>query len=382
MSLRRARQGAFHLAAETLWRMPSRFRFARLFGPWYTLRSVVFHNIAAQPSPFTKGMRVDSSPEQFEAKLKFLSKHYTPVRLGDVLADEGGHTLPPRAILVTFDDAYASVAEIAAPLCVQYGVPAVFFVNAGFLGNHRLAPDNLVCYVANEMGMKPINRAAQDVRRERWPMLGSMDEVFSGLFPAFSPAEREMFLNVLAREARLDPGRLAAEAKLYLTKEQLATLASHNFEIGNHTHTHVHCRCLQGAELSREVGGNKAELEALTGRPVRSFSLPYGSSTDFTPALERHLRTAGYEAVFFSESVANQRRADHFHLDRVSPRAASDDTFFFEIEVMPRLRAIRNRYFCTSNLVPSGRNSAPVDELHLPGTEGSIGSLDRRLPPV
>lgn len=348
------RRTALELAARTLWRVPGSFGLARLLGPAYALRCVVFHNISQKPSPFTAGTSVDTTPEEFEAKLKFLSRHYSPVRLEDVLADPAGRRLPPRAILVTFDDAYASVAAIAAPLCARYRVPAVFFVNAAFLDNPGLAPDNLVCYVANEMGMKPVNEAARQVRGERSPALGSLSEVFSVLFPVLSLYERQAFLDVLARVARVDSARLAAGAGLYLTRKQLAGLASQNLEIGNHTHSHVHCRCLMTGELGREIDSNRAELEAVCGRPVRSFSVPYGSSADFTPELERHLRAAGYQAVFFSESVANGRQADPFHLDRVSTRTVGDGAFFFEMEVMPRLRAIRNRMFRPALTVPAG----------------------------
>ena len=345
MTMWKVRRSAMQLAAETLWHMPSHFGIARLFGPSYALRCVVFHNIATQSSPFTRGMSVDTTTEQFEAKLKFLSRHYHPVGLADVLQDAAGRKLPSRAILVTFDDAYVSVAEIAAPLCRQYGVPAVFFVNAAFLDNLWLAPDNLACFVANEMGMAPIQQAARAVRGGAAPILGSMDSVFSALFPMLSLTERNVFLDALAHAARVDPARLAAEARLYLTREQLAAMALEGWEVGNHTRSHVHCRCLTPEQVSHEVGRNKSELESLTGRTVRSFSLPYGSSADFTPELERHLRESACEAVFFSESVANGRRADHFHLDRVSTRAAGDDEFFLEMEVMPRLRAMRNVFF-------------------------------------
>ena len=134
-----------------------------MLGPSYSLRCVVFHNISAAQSPFTAGISVSISPERFEAALSFLTAHYTPVRLQDVLTDCDGRGLPPRALLVTFDDAYASVAEWRAPLCRQFGVPAVFFVNAAFLDNQRLAPDNLVCYVANVLGMDTINAAVRAV---------------------------------------------------------------------------------------------------------------------------------------------------------------------------------------------------------------------------
>jgi len=66
---------------------------------------------------------------------------------------------------VTFDDAYASVARVAAPILRRHRVPALFFVNAGFIGNHDLGLDNLLCYVANTLGMAPIQLAASQLER-------------------------------------------------------------------------------------------------------------------------------------------------------------------------------------------------------------------------
>ena len=316
---------------------------AGLLGPSYSLRSVVFHNISAAESPFTRGMNVNISPQRFESALRFLTTYYTPVRLEDVLTDSNGRGLPSRAVLVTFDDAYASVAELAAPLCQKFGVPAVFFVNAAFLDNMRLAADNLVCYAANLRGMETINAAAHSVKGKEISDLHSLTEVFKTFFPSMSLSERQAFLEELVRLAGIDERRLAEQAALYLTSSQLRALAAFNFEIGNHTYSHVHCRHLSQEDLVQEVDRNKAELEAGSGSKVRSFSQPYGSSKDLTPELLRQLEHAGHEVVFLSESVANPRSADLFHLDRVSSCAESDDTFFTELEIFPRLRAVRNQ---------------------------------------
>jgi peptidoglycan/xylan/chitin deacetylase (PgdA/CDA1 family) len=319
-----------------------------MLGPSYSLRCVVFHNISATESPFTTGMSVSTTPRKFEAALRFLTRYYTPVRLQEVLAAADGRELPPRAVLVTFDDAYASVAESAAPLCHQFGVPAVFFVNAAFLDNQRLAADNLVCYVANVLGMETIRSAAGAVRGAGTCELKSLPEVFRRFFPALSLAEREVFLDALRELAGINESRMANEAGLYLTSKQLRDLVAFDFEIGNHTYAHVHCRSLSREEFGPQVDRNKADLEAISGTKVRSFSQPYGSSTDITRDLAEHLQRSGHQAVFLSESVANPRGADPFHLDRVSIRAESDDTFFFELEVLPRLRAVRNRLFHAS----------------------------------
>lgn len=349
------------LAAATVWRMPGCFAFARTLGPSYLLRCVVFHDISASNSPFTRGMGVSTTPNNFEAALKFITRYYTPVRLQDVLTNSDGRGLPPRALLVTFDDGYASVMEWAAPLCSKFGVPAIFFLNAAFLDNRRLAPDNLACYVANMLGMETINAAMRVVKGADSPKLQCLAEVFSRLFPTISLAERQAFLDALLHLGKIHEHNLAQEARLYLTRKQVAELASSDFEIGNHTYTHVRCRSITPENFGDEVDRNKVDLEAVSGRKVRSFSVPYGSSKDLTIDMVRHLELSGHQAVFLSESVANHRDADPSHLDRVGIRADRDDRLFFEVEVQPRLRAIRNRLFRRFGSVRMGQKQPSSD---------------------
>jgi peptidoglycan/xylan/chitin deacetylase (PgdA/CDA1 family) len=380
LSFNRLRHPAINVAAEALWHTPGCFGITRMLGPSYSLRSVVFHNISTTESPFTKGMSVSITPGKFEAALRFLTTHYTPVRLQDVLTDSDGQGLPARAVLVTFDDAYASVAELAAPLCHQLGVPAVFFVNAAFLDNQRLAPDNLVCYVANELGMETINAAARAVRGSETPELHSLSEVFTCFFPVISLAEREIFLDALRQLGGISDSSMAKEASLYLNSRQLRDLVSLDFEIGNHTYTHVHCRSLSQEEIGSQVDRNKVELEAASGTKVRSFSQPYGSSTDLTRNLAEHLKRSGHKAAFLSESVANPRGADPFHLDRISTRAESNDTLFFEIEVLPRLRAVRNRFSRKSGLVGAGPDYPSADRQGTSARGDYLEEIDGRQP--
>jgi peptidoglycan/xylan/chitin deacetylase (PgdA/CDA1 family) len=337
------RQTALNFAAGTLWRAPGRFGLARALDPFYSLRCVVFHDVSVSESAFTKGMGVNVTPGDLEAALRFLTKYYTPVRLQDLLGDGNARALPARAVLVTFDDGYQSNFEWAAPLCKKFRVPAIFFLNAAFIDNQRLAPDNLVCYVANKFGIETITSAIRAVKGADSSTVTSLAEVFSCFFPAISLAERKAFLDALVQLTGIDEIKLAKEAGLYLTRKQVRAIASWDFDIGNHTYTHVHCRQLAPESITVEIDRNKAELEALTGKKVRSFSVPYGSSADLDSDLATRLRHSGHEAAFLSESVANPRSSDRFLLDRVSAPACGDERLFFEIEIMPRLRAIRNR---------------------------------------
>jgi peptidoglycan/xylan/chitin deacetylase (PgdA/CDA1 family) len=334
------RQSLVGLPGQVLWNMPARFTLVKLLGRRYSVRCVLFHHISDRACPFTEGLGIRMARQDFEARIRFLSRYYSPIDLGTFLTTADGGELPPRPVLVTFDDAYASVAVEAAPICKKYNVPALIFVSASFLGNQQLSIDNLVCYVAEVFGLPAICKIARQMNGESQPELRSLGDVFSEFIPSLTIDRREAFIRELSVISGARMQDLAEEAALYLSAEQLRQLACSGFEIGNHTFSHVHGRCLSAPDFCREIDQNKSVLETLSGRNVRAFSVPYGFAADLTPDLESHLRESGHEAAFLVESRPNTEATDFYHLNRVSIHSTSDAASFAEIEVLPRLRGI------------------------------------------
>ena len=63
---------------------------------------------------------ISASPETFERHLRWLNTDFDPVSGRDILAAVGGgKALPPRAVHVTFDDAYRDFAQVAWPILRQ-----------------------------------------------------------------------------------------------------------------------------------------------------------------------------------------------------------------------------------------------------------------------
>lgn len=328
------------LPGRIIWRMPFRFQIARLAGPAYTLRCVLFHDIADQTCEFTEGLNVTLGTTDFESRIKFLSKHYSPMGLQDFIDAFRQDALPSRPVLITFDDAYASVALRAAPILRKYGVPAVFFVVSSLVGNEDLGLDNLICYVANRAGLKIVNSAAFEAVGHRGQACKSLEQVFDYLLPAMSQKEIRKFREALVTSAGIRTSDLARQARLYVTAEQLRSLASDGFEIENHTLSHVFCRSLVSSEFSEEIFVNKARLESITGRRVRAFSVPYGSPLDLTKELATYLHDSGHEAIFLARSRSNTPATGLSCLNRIDVHAGSDGDAFGEIEIYPRLRSL------------------------------------------
>src|SRR4051812_27842661 len=85
-----------NMTAGSLWYAPWSFSIARLLGPSYSLRCVLFHDISDTESDFTRGLGVTIERSTFESAIKFISKHYTPVSLQDVVEGFNGRRAPSR----------------------------------------------------------------------------------------------------------------------------------------------------------------------------------------------------------------------------------------------------------------------------------------------
>ncbi|MFZ5599247.1 MAG: polysaccharide deacetylase family protein, partial [Bacillota bacterium] len=89
------------------------------------------------------------SPQLFAEQMKYLKDHgYTVISLqqlknyltapptkGAANGNTGNGTLPDRAVVITFDDGYASFYEYAYPVLKEYGFPSAMFTIAGKVSN-------------------------------------------------------------------------------------------------------------------------------------------------------------------------------------------------------------------------------------------------------
>lgn len=101
---------------------------------------LMYHYVSTPPEDADK-YRLDLSvtPEQFAAQLAWLDANgFTAVTLDDVhRALTEGYRLPPRPVVLTFDDGYADAYEHAFRLLDRFGMVGTFFVVTDWLDQSR-----------------------------------------------------------------------------------------------------------------------------------------------------------------------------------------------------------------------------------------------------
>lgn len=236
--------------------------------------------------------------------LTFFRRHYNVVSIDQVLdARRGTARLPPRALLITFDDGWADTAEYALPELRRAGLPAVLFVVADAVGRRQGFYQEALLG-AWRAGLLPIDGFERALDAVGAPVGDGSDATEDGLprlraaiarVEAMSPAARRDFL-------ASHEGLLEDDLRHMVDAEDLARLAGGGVAIGAHGKSHIRMTSPH-ADPAAELGVARELLEPHAGeREVRTLSFPHGK---YDESIVRMARDVGYELMFTSVPVLN-----------------------------------------------------------------------------
>ncbi|MEW6230700.1 MAG: polysaccharide deacetylase family protein [Chloroflexota bacterium] len=99
---------------------------------------LMYHRVGHVPAGSADAIRKDLSvsPEAFESQMAYLADNgFHSVTLQDLLDYlERGRSLPPKPVILTFDDGYDTMYHRAWPVLKRHGLIGVFFVITDFVG--------------------------------------------------------------------------------------------------------------------------------------------------------------------------------------------------------------------------------------------------------
>ena len=229
---------------------------------------------------------VHISTKNFENHLQWFKHHdYNIInfnQLSEILSN--GHEVPPRTIIITFDDGSSDQYRNAVPLLKKYDFSAVFFpIKDCVYGPGFFWLIEFYMYL-NELGFKRVHDTLKDLPRlpnsifveERIPHINRARRDIAFEFKyLFSPREKESGLKLLRNESIRSRAEIAAICKIYMNSDQLKELVKEDFEVGSHGVHHYPMSCLTREEKIIEI--EKQWIEQFDPKGRKIFSLPFGS---------------------------------------------------------------------------------------------------------
>lgn len=235
---------------------------------------------------------ISATPEAFEAQVAYLSSRRNVLSLDDLLAVRRGRArLPPRSVLVTFDDGYRDFATYAWPTLRLHGVPATLFVATDYPDR----PERAFWWDRLHAAISATSRLSLTLPSGTLPLRNAPERV-----QAFQTVSREVkdlgheraMALVDAVEAELDAPRPHG---CVLGWDELRRLAREGLAVAPHTRTHALLDRLDPAAVEDEILGAARALERELGAAAPALAYPCGSHSD---AVVAYVRRAGFELAF------------------------------------------------------------------------------------
>ena len=249
--------------------------------PWRrgVLAVLTYHRVdRPEARPDLMPSLISATPEAFADQVAAIAERYTPVSLAQVLDALGDpRRLPPRAVHVTFDDAYADFAEHAWPVLRDAGVPVTLFVPTGYpdAPNARFWWDRLWYAIATttlpELPDPPGLPLLLGTPADRARAVAGLRSRIKALPHKAAMAEVDRLIDILAPE----PTDLGPPAVLGWT--ELRRLAAEGVTLAGHTRTHPLLDRLSLDDAVTEIAAGRADLEREVGPTPAVLAYPSGA---------------------------------------------------------------------------------------------------------
>ncbi|MDY0166857.1 MAG: glycosyltransferase [Thermoguttaceae bacterium] len=300
----------------------------------------------------------------FRRQMEAVARLFTPVSAGDVLDHvEGRRPLPPRAVLVTFDDGFRNNLTHAAPVLERLGIPAIVHLTVGHIGGREL------------LWTQELDERVAGWHGERFPMPGGTPDAplpadeagrwrltdrIRAACKQLSNQERLAYLERLRREELAVEEHWRRELYSFLSWDEARELHRRGFALGSHTVTHPILTTLSAGALADELRQSRLRVEQELSQPCPWLAYPNGGHADVSPEVVRAVAEAGYQVAFTLTGGINRRQLRPLEVDRICiPSDASPDAFDARLNGVLALSSHAGS-LRTRRLTSAGRSSAQV----------------------
>lgn len=270
------------------------------------LRVLTYHRIgdpSVHPGLYP---RITVTPEAFTEQMNYLATHYQVLSMPELLElYHTGVTLPPRAALVTFDDAYCDFAEYAWPIMQRYHLPVTLFVPTGFPDQ----PERIFWWDWLYQAVTTTTRRT-DLK------------LLSGIVALATPTDRELAFSHIRdhlkslphEEAMRTVEAICAELEVarpphaVLGWQALRQLAAEGVTLGAHTRNHPLMNRIDPKQMQAEALGSLHDLEQEIGSALPIFAYPSGGMNEQAVQV---LAEAGFVLAFGTQRGINMLYKTH-----------------------------------------------------------------------
>lgn len=290
-----------------------------------------YHGVVDQPQPEISVNHMGA--KDFDDQIRYFKRNFNLLGLDDFIKTiHSDKSLSKKSILITFDDGYANNYDYAFPILKKHKAPAVIFPVTGLIGTDKASwydYFDLTKYFLSDSGVvSKIRSIANEfgLTFDTKENLHLLTEQFKSFDLEKKSAFLHQYMSVVGDDVFHDPGK--TKFWKMLNEEQIREMsASGLITFGSHTVSHPNLDLINPALARNELSESKAQLERITGKPVKSIAFPDGGYND---VIKNMARDIGYSIMFSvtPKCESDQRENDIFRRFSVPNTTTTSSVIF------------------------------------------------------
>ncbi len=236
------------------------------------------------------------SPEMFKQQMEFLAENYRPISIVELLhAIESRESLPPGAVMVTFDDGYRDFMDIAWPILDHYQIPTLLNLPTAFMSS----PDQLFWWDrlfqgifktrCQSLSLPSIGNYPLESDDQRWTAFNQLKDGIR----CMNPNVGMPMVDVILQELQVTPQTKG----LLLNWADARFLSKQGCYLAAHTRHHCALSRISIEEARQEIRAGQEDMLWEIGTTLPVFAYPYGRPEELCDGLPQILREEGFEVA-------------------------------------------------------------------------------------
>lgn len=284
---------------------------------------------------------ISATPDVFESQMRYLAENYSPVTLSQYVdALDGKYELPPRPVLVTFDDGHIDNYEVAFPILKRHGVPAAIFLSTAYIDSGEpFWFDQVSAWIhrLDGLALEELGIAKRDISGSL-PVRRKLSADYLEMLKELSDADRQDRVAKLKDRADVQGIELNREWARPMNWSQVNEMIAGGMEFGSHTVTHPVLSRLSDDRQALELTLSRQRIMDMTQKAARVLAYPVGGRQDYTESTTRLARQAGYEAAMaYVSGVTRTPGSCRYYLPRLHVERYTSRAWFEAMLCCPDL---------------------------------------------
>jgi peptidoglycan/xylan/chitin deacetylase (PgdA/CDA1 family) len=254
---------------------------------------------------------------EFSRIIGWIARNFQVIRLEDLDGNVCAGSSKRSPILITFDDALASVIDLACPILASHGISAVVFVTTEWTDSKKTPDIFLLEKFLWENAPVDVEIQIPDARLQlkissKIDVADSLKKLWEFLFQAEFPPLNITDQNIIINNKPWNSKDVEEDRYFWFpaTWDELRSSADAGvIEIGSHMMSHGPLKWLSDEKRTIELEGSKDKLSRMIGRPIISCSYPHGIIDGEIIELSSRIYKWG-----FNNQIGRLRRATNHNL--------------------------------------------------------------------